>query len=505
MKISRNSLDLIKKWEGKKIKAYLDPVGIPTIGYGTIRYPSGKPVSLGDEISDAEAEAFLKFDVDESVKHLDEPLKGIKLNQNQFDAIVSLSYNIGVGAFAGSTLLKNLKAKDIKGAAAEFDKWNKGTIKGKKKVLPGLTKRRKDERELFEKPGRGGTPIEVEESPQDKVTWLEAFRDGDDPVIVARAGKSKVIEVLVLKSSLKEDIIDVLRQYKNATELRLASPGKSIPKGKRIEITGKIGDIPKAENIPTLERSLLMIGARDDDPGNNNSNVEQLQERLKDLGYYRDNKIDGVFGTATDDAVRFFQAEVFGVAEADGKVGKITWNALFGKDAKKVPIEGKFEAGKNYLLLTKTSMKDTSGLFKLKLQYFKDGQSQDFIMTNSGQPRKQFYRKGKDSVSGSSEPLPEGKWVIKDILWKGGKDNYQKIWKDGLGPAKINLDYVPKNGTKRSFIQIHIDWNNKRSPGTAGCIGVYNIGDFKKLVTWLRDTDPRDLYVDWGLGSVKIP
>lgn len=505
MKISQNCLDLIKKWEGLKLDAYIDPVGIPTIGFGTIRYPNGKEVRLGDKISDVEAEAFLKFEVDESIKSLEDFLKGVKLNQNQFDAIVSLSYNIGVGAFAGSTLLKKLKTDDLKGAATEFDRWNKGTINGVKQALPGLTNRRKDERGLFEKGGKGGTPIDVEASPQDEVTWLEGFRDGDDQVIVARAGKSKVVEILVLKGNLKEDIIAILRQYKNAAEFKFAPADKAIPKGERIEIANKSKDIAKVEDAPTLERSLLILGVRDDEPGVTGSDVKELQQRLSELGYY-ENENDGIFGKATDDAVRSFQADFFSVAEADGRVGKITWSALWGKEAKKVPVEGTFVAGKNYLLLTKTPTKDPSGLFKLKLQYFKDGQSQDFIMTNSGQPKRQFFRKGKDSISGSFEPLPEGKWSIHDILWAGGKDIYDKtVWKAGLGPAKINLDYVPKNGTKRSFIQIHIDWNNKTSPGTAGCIGVYNVADFKKLVTWLRDTDPRDLYVDWGLGSVKTP
>ena len=108
MQISQNCLDLIKRWEGYQPDAYLAPVGIPTIGYGTIRYQNGLEVRLGDKISEAEAEAFLKFEIDEAVKNLDSLLKNIDLNQNQFDAIVSLCYNIGVGAFGNSTVLKKL-------------------------------------------------------------------------------------------------------------------------------------------------------------------------------------------------------------------------------------------------------------------------------------------------------------------------------------------------------------------------------------------------------------
>ena len=121
MKVSQNCLDLIEKWEGLFLSAYLDPVGIPTIGWGTIRYPNGQKVRIGDEITRAEAEAFLLFEVEEVVKSLDPVLAGINLTQNQFDAIVSLCYNIGVGGFKESTVLKRLRAGDFAAASAAFD------------------------------------------------------------------------------------------------------------------------------------------------------------------------------------------------------------------------------------------------------------------------------------------------------------------------------------------------------------------------------------------------
>lgn len=82
MKISQNCLDIIKKWEGYKTDAYLDPVGIPTIGYGTIRYPDGRKVRLGEKATQAQAEAFLAFEVGEVVKALVTPLKNIVLNHS---------------------------------------------------------------------------------------------------------------------------------------------------------------------------------------------------------------------------------------------------------------------------------------------------------------------------------------------------------------------------------------------------------------------------------------
>ena len=126
MDISANALDLIKEFEGLRLKAYLDPVGIPTIGYGTIRYPDGHKVEMGNSISEAEAEAYLKFECDKFAADLTKTLTGIALNQNQFDALVSFSYNVGLGAFLGSTLLKKLKASDFAGAADEFPEVEQG-------------------------------------------------------------------------------------------------------------------------------------------------------------------------------------------------------------------------------------------------------------------------------------------------------------------------------------------------------------------------------------------
>lgn len=509
MNISMNCLNIIKKWEGFRSDAYLDPVKIPTIGYGTIRYPNGQKVRLGDRITEAEAEVYLKFEVDEMIKLLDNTLDGIKLNQNQFDAIVSLCYNIGVGAFQSSTILRKLKEKDFKAAAAAFELWNKGTVNGVKVVLAGLTNRRRDERALFESKDAGEPPIENEESPIDKVTMLEGYRDGDDNVIVAWAEK-KVVEILVLKSPLKEDLITVLQQFKNAKGFQFAPAGKKIPTGDRTEVNSKAQDIPKVQNPPPLERKLLIFGISDADAGVTGSDVREMQQRLADLGYY-DGEINGNFDRGTDAAVKDFQAKVFGVAEADGKVGKITWGKLFGTDQETKPKPAaapaeKFAKGANFLRLTKTNEKDLHGLVRLKLEYVKDGKPVDSLLCISGQARAQFFRTGKDSRRGSFEPLPEGKWTLSDLKWAAGKDVYNgTVWSDGLGPVKIFMDYVPIDGTRRQAIEIHLDWNKNRFPGTAGCIGINNVADFKQLVTWLRDTDPKELYVDWGLGTVKMP
>ncbi|MEW6491195.1 MAG: peptidoglycan-binding protein [Cyanobacteriota bacterium] len=506
MKISTNCLELIKKCEGFHTDAYLDPIGIPTIGYGTTRYPNGKKVQLGDKITEHEAEAFLKLECDEVAIQVSQFVDGISLNQNQFDALVSFCYNIGTGAFQNSTLLRKLKKKDVTGAGSEFENWVKGTVNGKKTTLPGLVSRRKDERELFEKQGGEGTPIEVEESPQDQVTWLEGYRDGDKNVIVAWKD-TEVVEILSLESFIKDELVAVLQQYKNAKEFRMAPGDKTIPSGERISVSGKEHPIPNVINPPKFKR-LLVRGIEGDD-------VKELQKRLSELGYYQ-GKADGVLGKKTDEAIKDFQADYFSLAEADGRVGPRTWEKLWGDvtPAKNDPIPtppvsppvSPPISGKNYLRLTKTQSKDSSGCYKLKLEYFKDGQLKDGLEVCSGQPSKQFFRKGSESRALSGEPLPEGKWYINDFVWAGGKDNYNgTIHQSGIGPVTIPLKYVGPGKTQRSAIEIHIDWNRKTSAGTAGCIGIYTIADYKQLVSWLRDTDPRDLFVDWELGTCPKP
>src|SRR5215470_4659197 len=160
MNCSRNCLDLIEEFEGLRLEAYRDPVGIPTIGYGTTRYPDGRKVQLGESITEREAEAFLIFECHNIGKEVAD-LVEVQLNQNQFDALVSFCYNLGIGAFTGSTLRKKLNEGDLQGAAAEFLKWNKGTINGVKQELKGLTRRRTREKQLFEKVGDEGTTLVV--------------------------------------------------------------------------------------------------------------------------------------------------------------------------------------------------------------------------------------------------------------------------------------------------------------------------------------------------------
>lgn len=148
LKESQNSLELIKKWEGFDFNAYLNPVGIWAIGYGTTEYPDGKIVKQGDKINIDQAEYFLKYKADILGDEVNKLVR-VDLTQNQFDALVSFCYNVGIGTLKYSTLLEKLNQEDYQGAANEFPKWNKFMVNGVKTILPGLVDRRDDEKNLF--------------------------------------------------------------------------------------------------------------------------------------------------------------------------------------------------------------------------------------------------------------------------------------------------------------------------------------------------------------------
>lgn len=144
MKISNVGINLISSFEDTRLKAYDDGVGVWTIGIGTTVYPSGNNVKQGDICTLDQAKSYFKQDLAKFEKTVNDSVK-VPLSQNQFDALVSLTYNIGSSAFKGSTLLKLLNQKQYREAAAQFTRWNKANGK----VLNGLTRRREAERDLF--------------------------------------------------------------------------------------------------------------------------------------------------------------------------------------------------------------------------------------------------------------------------------------------------------------------------------------------------------------------
>ena len=146
LKTSPQGLAIIKKFEGFRAKPYACPAGVATIGYGSTYYADGKPVKLTDApITEAQAQELLQATLAKYEACVNGAVK-MPINQNQFDALVSFTYNVGCSAFRNSTLLRLLNQGYAPQAAAQFYRWTLGGGK----VLAGLVSRRAAERALFE-------------------------------------------------------------------------------------------------------------------------------------------------------------------------------------------------------------------------------------------------------------------------------------------------------------------------------------------------------------------
>ena len=144
MQTSDKGISLIKEFEGCKLTAYRDSVGVWTIGYGWTQPVDGKPIYAGMTIKQDTAEHLMKTSL---VSYENDVLRLVKVNltQGQFDALVAFTYNLGARSLSTSILLRKLNIGDYSGAADEFLRWNKAGGK----VLNGLTRRREAERALF--------------------------------------------------------------------------------------------------------------------------------------------------------------------------------------------------------------------------------------------------------------------------------------------------------------------------------------------------------------------
>lgn len=148
MQINQATVDLVKEFEGLRLTAYRDAVGVWTIGYGTTAAAGvGIVPRSGLTITESQADEYLRIALDKFAAQIAPHIK-VPVTDNQFGAMVSLAYNIGPSAFIASTLLRKLNAGDYIGASAQFARWNKAGGK----VLAGLTRRRAAERKLFDTP-----------------------------------------------------------------------------------------------------------------------------------------------------------------------------------------------------------------------------------------------------------------------------------------------------------------------------------------------------------------
>lgn len=131
--------EIIKKWESLRLKAYLCPAKIWTIGWGHT-----KGVKEGDECTQEQADAWLDEDIQASIDAINKYVTS-SLTGNQREALISFVFNVGIGNFLDSTLLRLINSGDYIGASNQFPRWNKA----RGVVLPGLTLRRKEEKDLF--------------------------------------------------------------------------------------------------------------------------------------------------------------------------------------------------------------------------------------------------------------------------------------------------------------------------------------------------------------------
>ena len=170
MRTSQRGIDIIKRWEGVKLVAYFCPANVPTIGIGHTRTVTRADVHAQRRITVEEAERLLSEDLATFERGVLR-LCTLPPNQNQFDAFVSLAFNIGLGAFERSTALRRHNEGDFDAAAGAIEMWNKATVNGKRVVLRGLVARRADEKALYL------TPVEPElmtQAVEDEPTLIDS-------------------------------------------------------------------------------------------------------------------------------------------------------------------------------------------------------------------------------------------------------------------------------------------------------------------------------------------
>jgi lysozyme len=145
MKLNKAGADLIKSFEGLRLESYRCSANKETIGYGSTFYEDGSPVKMGDKITKERADSLFEKVSDSFAAKVKGLIKS-DINENQFSALVSFSFNVGIGNLKSSTLLKKVNANPMDASIRnEFLKWNRAAGK----VLAGLTRRREAEANLY--------------------------------------------------------------------------------------------------------------------------------------------------------------------------------------------------------------------------------------------------------------------------------------------------------------------------------------------------------------------
>lgn len=259
MKTSPNGVALIKRFEGLELEAYQDIAGIWTIGYGH----TGPDVKPGMKITEAEAEALLKKDLKPREEAIERLVK-VPLNQNEFDALVSFVYNVGVEAFRKSTALKRLNNGDRIGAAEALTWWNKATVDGVLREVAGLTRRRAAERALFLEPvnppivrgeenvAENSRVTPVEDAP--RRPNLAESRSVQGAAVAGGAG--------VAASTLGRNTAEELEKKEAGVEAPTSSiqPGETAEAGEGVPAeTTEVPDEPPTPRKPPIEEAQIQL------------------------------------------------------------------------------------------------------------------------------------------------------------------------------------------------------------------------------------------------------
>ncbi len=182
--INQATIDLVKRWEGKRLKSYQDSVGVWTIGYGlTTRAGIGVAVGPNMHITDEQAEEYLVRVLEKFAERISPMFTQYTPTPNQFGAMLSLAYNIGPGAFAKSTCLRRFNDGDVKGAAEALQWFNKAGGK----TLRGLVNRRADEAALM-LTNASAEPTPRADDIRDHPTQSKTVRAGGVTAAVGAAG-----------------------------------------------------------------------------------------------------------------------------------------------------------------------------------------------------------------------------------------------------------------------------------------------------------------------------
>lgn len=455
MKPSNECFELIKKWEGLhkklsdgRIKAYLDPVGIWTIGYGSIEHLDlNRPIVEGDIITREKAERWLQIEVREKAEDVERLCK-VSLKQCMFDALVSFTYNIGIGAFGESTLLRELNKGNYEGAVRELDRWVHGEDNGTRRPFPGLVNRRNEEEALFRRDG---------------------FSDIDPAIGFVTKPKD-------LAQPPKGDF-----PYKPAPV--------PLPFSRTLQ-KRHIGEDCYILNCALAGLKFLRLGSQPNEFTDITESAVKLFQTREALS-----RVDGKVGPETKRAIEN------ALRRARGEISVPSSGLDGGVYCRLTRTERDAYEGLERCKLDFVNPQGNVVVDSLDVISGVPG-AQSFLMWDDPEsqpgnlapiPQDNYYISdidwagGKDNYSASHPINGDGLGPVWVPLVKS-KERYESCEKKGIGC--------------RDAFGFHADWNwiqSRTSPGSEGCVCATTIDDLRKLVKLLRKYDPRLLVVDWGL------